>query len=397
MKFSVLLPTRNRLEYLPYAVETVRRQDYDNWEIIVSDNFSEQDIAGYVRSIGDKRIKYLRTDRPLSVTENWNNALKWSTGEYVVMLGDDDGLLQRYFTTMLDMVHQYDWPDFIYSAAFLYAYPGVVPGYPNGFLRTHPGATFLQSAPGPFWLEKHQMVELARQCLDFRMPLNCNMQHSIVSRTLIDKLRDRGEVFQSPFPDYYATNSMLLAAQRGLVCPRPLVAIGISPKSYGFFHANQRETEGIEFLGSTPGARETERLDCVVLPGTNINTSWLFAMEAIKDNFGAEFDLHVNYRRYRMLQIVHGFKERHLERRLSDADFRRLLDRMRLWEKVVFGGGLSVLTFALKLVPAHYRERVANKLFFELTRQYPGLTSRQSKGRFSNILEVFEQTDPLGV
>ena len=45
MKFSVLLPTRNRLEYLRYAVETVRRQDYADWEIIVSDNCSEDDIV----------------------------------------------------------------------------------------------------------------------------------------------------------------------------------------------------------------------------------------------------------------------------------------------------------------------------------------------------------------
>ena len=34
MKFSVLLPTRDRLELLRLAVETVRRQDYDDWEII---------------------------------------------------------------------------------------------------------------------------------------------------------------------------------------------------------------------------------------------------------------------------------------------------------------------------------------------------------------------------
>jgi len=39
MKFSVLIPTRNHLDLLSYAIETVRRQDYSDWEIIVSDNF----------------------------------------------------------------------------------------------------------------------------------------------------------------------------------------------------------------------------------------------------------------------------------------------------------------------------------------------------------------------
>ena len=49
MKLSVLLPTRNRLTFLRYAIESVRRQDVPDWEIIVSDNHSEEDIAGYIR------------------------------------------------------------------------------------------------------------------------------------------------------------------------------------------------------------------------------------------------------------------------------------------------------------------------------------------------------------
>ncbi len=101
MKFSVLLPTRNRLEYLRYAVETVRRQDYSNWEIIVSDNCSEEDISAYVHSLNEPRIKYVRTLELVPVTDNWNNALQQCDGDYVVMLGDDDGLLPGYFSTLL--------------------------------------------------------------------------------------------------------------------------------------------------------------------------------------------------------------------------------------------------------------------------------------------------------
>ena len=58
---SVLLPTRNRLEFLRYAIETVRRQDDGDWEIVVSDNDSEEDIAGHVAALGDDRIRYVRT------------------------------------------------------------------------------------------------------------------------------------------------------------------------------------------------------------------------------------------------------------------------------------------------------------------------------------------------
>ena len=76
MRFSVLLPTRNRLDLLTYAIETVRRQDYDDWEIVVSDNASEQDIAGDIKSLNEPRIKYVRTQEFIPVTDNWNNALR---------------------------------------------------------------------------------------------------------------------------------------------------------------------------------------------------------------------------------------------------------------------------------------------------------------------------------
>ena len=39
-EFSVLLPTRNRVRLLAEAIETVRAQDFADWEIIVSDNAS---------------------------------------------------------------------------------------------------------------------------------------------------------------------------------------------------------------------------------------------------------------------------------------------------------------------------------------------------------------------
>src|SRR6266542_3346583 len=152
MKFSVLLPTRNRLDLLKYAIETVRRQDYDDWEIVVSDNFSDDDIGGYVHSLGDPRIRCYRTERFVPVTENWNNALDRCTGDYVVMLGDDDGLMKGYFSTARRVIEEHQSPDFIYTSAVLYAYPNVIPGHPDGFLKTYANAEFLESAREPFGL-----------------------------------------------------------------------------------------------------------------------------------------------------------------------------------------------------------------------------------------------------
>ena len=98
-KFSVLVPTRDRLEYLRQAVESVLCQDYGDWEVCIADNASSDSTREWVESLGDPRILYSRAERLSPVTENWNRCLSMSSGDYVVMLGDDDAILRGYFTT----------------------------------------------------------------------------------------------------------------------------------------------------------------------------------------------------------------------------------------------------------------------------------------------------------
>lgn len=306
MKF-LLLPTRNRLDLLARAIETVRRQDYDDWEIIVSDNFSEQDVAGYIKALADQRIKYLRTDRFVPVTDNWNNAIEKCDGDYVIMLGDDDGLMNGYFSTLSGLIRKFDSPDLVYTNAFLYAYPGVLPGVPEGFLRTYSRRELFKSAHEPYWLESDKATELVNYSLNFQVMFDYNMQFSLVSRRLIEEMKQYGSFYQSPYPDYYASNAMLLKAKRILVVPQPLVTIGISPKSFGFYYFNDAEASGNSFLQNLPDQKMVERLQGVFLPGPDMNTSWLVSMETLALNFSKEFDLHVQYGRYRYIQNSNMF------------------------------------------------------------------------------------------
>lgn len=388
MKISVLLPTRNRLAYLKYAVETVTSQDYDDWELIISDNFSEEDIAGYAGSLGDSRIKYYRTDSFVSVTDNWNNALEKSSGDYVIMLGDDDCLMKKYFTTVRCLIEEYAHPEAIYSRAYIYAYPGVIPNpvLLDGYVELAGLADFLKSAEDPFWLDKKLAVKLVKESMNFRLEFDYNMQYTTISRRFIDALRDKGKFFQSPFPDYYAMNVLFLKAERLLIYPYPLVTIGITPKSYGFYHFNKREAEGVGFLKSLPSSTIARRLRRIVLPGTNMNTGWLCAMETIKANYGSEFDLQVNYRSYRLLQILNVYEDHYLHKRLAEEDFRELKKVMPHWERYVFA--------LIELIPQRRRETLAKQLKSTL-RQYPEVHPKRIIGRYGNILQVFEQNDPL--
>jgi hypothetical protein len=386
MKFSVLLPTRNRLEYLRYAVETVRRQDYGNWEIVVSDNCSEDDIAGYVNSLGDGRIRYVRTERFVPVTDNWNNALRHSSGDYVVMLGDDDGLLPDYFSTLLRTFESFDSPDFVYLSALFFAYPGVMPDTPKGFLRRDHNRMFPEQAP--FWLSADRAKAITRGYLDFRMPVASNMQFSLISRRMIERMSSSGPFFQSPYPDFFATPALFLQSARILILPRPMVVIGITPKSYGFFHFNDRAADGVKFLKNDERQPQAAACEPLMLPGTSYNDSWLLAMEALSTNYSAAQGMHPNYARYRLLQIVHTYKKVYFDRVLGAKDLAALRSKMSLVEKAVYGVAFPVGFSVLRLAPTGLRAGLISRLR-RLIGQH-AIRNTDTSPAFDNLLDVFE-------
>jgi len=389
MKFSVLLPTRNRSEYLRHAVETVQRQDYADWEIVISDNCSEDDIAGIVRALGDPRIRYVRTESFVPVTDNWNNALDHSSGEYVVMLGDDDGLMPGYFSAMVGALEQFPDPDFIYTSALFYAYPGVLPDQPQGFLRQDRNAVFTETEP--FWLERERACQIARGYLDFRMPVASNMQFSLISRRKIDEFRRKGPFFRSPYPDFYATPALFLTSDRILIYPEPLVVIGITPKSYGYFHFNASGSEGVQFLNNTAALSEGARTSQVMLPGTSYNDSWLLAMEALRANFAEERGMVPNYRRYRLLQILHSYKKRFFERQLPADALKPLVERMHPIERV-YSILLRIGFTVLAALPDKVFSAIERPLR-QLIGQHPFQQEEYDPGPFRNLVEVYKKLD----
>lgn len=87
---SVLMPTYNRLEYLPAAVESVFAQTLAGWELIIADDGSGEDTRAYLESLDDPRVKIIylaHTGMPAVVT---NAALGEARGEYVAFLDSDD-------------------------------------------------------------------------------------------------------------------------------------------------------------------------------------------------------------------------------------------------------------------------------------------------------------------
>jgi hypothetical protein len=120
---SLIIPTRERSQTLGYTIDTTLAQASRDYEVVVSDNASLDDTEALVRAIDDDRIRYFRTERRLSMCDNYEFALTNARGRYVIFIGDDDAALpgriddllirlRRQSPPLIHMwpLHIYDWP-----------------------------------------------------------------------------------------------------------------------------------------------------------------------------------------------------------------------------------------------------------------------------------------------
>lgn len=87
---SVVLPTRNRLEYLRRAIASVLRQTMGDLELLVVDDASTDETPALLAASGDARLRPLRLDTQGGVSRARNTGIRAARGRWVAFLDDDD-------------------------------------------------------------------------------------------------------------------------------------------------------------------------------------------------------------------------------------------------------------------------------------------------------------------
>lgn len=93
--FSVIIPQKDRAEYIGWTLRTCMIQDYPNFEVIVSDDCSEDNSVEVIQELAqqDSRIKLFAHKEHLGMRDNFEFALNQVKPGYVMALGGDDGLV----------------------------------------------------------------------------------------------------------------------------------------------------------------------------------------------------------------------------------------------------------------------------------------------------------------
>ncbi len=89
-KVSVLVPTYNRIKYLQEALDSIFRQSFTDFEVVVVDNCSTDETAAVMAACQDARLRYIRNEVNVGAVGNYNKALQAAKGEYICLFSDDD-------------------------------------------------------------------------------------------------------------------------------------------------------------------------------------------------------------------------------------------------------------------------------------------------------------------
>lgn len=122
-KISIITPVLNtREEWLRSSIESVLHQIYDNWELCIADDGSDQPhiketLNFYQQKDARIKVKYLNENQGVSGASN--EALAMASGEFIGFLDHDDQLLSNALYEVVLMLNRNASADFIYSDEIL--------------------------------------------------------------------------------------------------------------------------------------------------------------------------------------------------------------------------------------------------------------------------------------
>ena len=245
IRFSLIVPTRERVNTLRFCLQTLVAQTYENLEIIVSDNASTDGTEAFVKSLKDSRIRYVNTGQRVGMSQNWEFALKHATGDWIGYVGDDDGLLPGCFEKIQKLIETTQ-AKAIRTRACSYIWPNAQPQGDHLAMNVPLGKTH-QWRKSSQWIDK----ALAGHVNYSELPMLYN--GGFVQKSLLDDFSQmHGQVFFSRIPDVYSGMLIASLVDEYVYSTEPVAINGTSASSTGYAQFRAHDINGAPKQHSDP-------------------------------------------------------------------------------------------------------------------------------------------------
>ena len=124
MKFSIIIPTKNRQTTAIQAIHSCLLSSHEDIEIVVTDVSDTDCLRKDIQGLNDPRVQYFHHTNPLSMKENWEYGVSKTSGDYITIIGDDDALMPDGLALAAELIKKtktpvlhckpalYKWPDY---------------------------------------------------------------------------------------------------------------------------------------------------------------------------------------------------------------------------------------------------------------------------------------------
>jgi GT2 family glycosyltransferase len=104
---DILMPYYGDVPMMQTAVRSVLGQTDDRWRLTVVDDGTADGVPEWFASLDHPRVRYLRNERNLGITANFQKCLDLATSEFMVMMGCDDRMLPNYVGVVQQLITQH--------------------------------------------------------------------------------------------------------------------------------------------------------------------------------------------------------------------------------------------------------------------------------------------------
>jgi len=113
---SVIVPLYNYEKYICSCIESIKNQDYNNYELIIADDCSTDNSYEVAKSFEDDKIRVIQMDKNRGYSKAKNDAIILSKGEFITTLDADDMLTKKSISCRVNALISTGYP-FVHAKA----------------------------------------------------------------------------------------------------------------------------------------------------------------------------------------------------------------------------------------------------------------------------------------
>jgi teichuronic acid biosynthesis glycosyltransferase TuaG len=123
MFISICIPAYNAAKYLGETLDSVKKQTYKNWELVVVEDGSDdgtKDIVENFKNEVNNAVLYIKSERNLGLTYTRNIAANASKGDWIALLDSDDLWTEDHLADLVETANKNPDCEFIHSGSILF-------------------------------------------------------------------------------------------------------------------------------------------------------------------------------------------------------------------------------------------------------------------------------------